>query len=152
MQIWDTAGQDRYKTITQSYYRGAMGIILTYSCTDRDSFRNVEQWIKQISQHASERVCKILVGNKCDLPDRVVSFDEGKLLAESNGMEFFEASAKENLNIDNAFNSLAKKITQEYINNEKKSSTQDSTIKILPESATKKKTGLKWLKNFCLFG
>jgi small GTP-binding protein len=48
MQIWDTAGQDRFKTITQTYYRGAMGIILAYACNDRESFQNIENWIKQI--------------------------------------------------------------------------------------------------------
>lgn len=152
MQIWDTAGQDRFKTITQSYYRGAMGIILTYACNDRESFKNIENWVKQINQNASEKVCKILVGNKCDLRDRTVTYDEGKSLAESFGMEFFETSAKENLNIDQVFDSLAKQITEEFIIKRTMSSSLGSGIVIVPEPVPKKKKGLKWLKNLCFFG
>jgi GTPase SAR1 family protein len=54
-----------------------MGIVLTYSVTDRESFKNIETWIRQIKQHASENVCKVLVGNKSDMPDRVVETSEG---------------------------------------------------------------------------
>jgi len=78
MQIWDTAGQERFKTITQTYYKGAMGIILTYACNDRESFNSIANWMQQIKTHANEDVCKILVGNKADLPDRQVTFEEGK--------------------------------------------------------------------------
>jgi len=74
MQIWDTAGQERFKTITQTYYKGAMGIILTYAINDQQSFSAIESWMKQIKAHASENVIKILVGNKCDLPDRQVTY------------------------------------------------------------------------------
>ena len=69
LQIWDTAGQERFRTITTAYYRGAMGILLVYDVTDDNSFRNVRNWMKQIEQNASESVNKILIGNKCDVPD-----------------------------------------------------------------------------------
>ena len=63
LQIWDTAGQERFRTITTAYYRGAMGILLTYDVTDEQSFDNVRNWMRNIEQHATENVCKILVGN-----------------------------------------------------------------------------------------
>lgn len=67
MQIWDTAGQQRFKNITQTYYKGAAGIILTYSITDATSFVNVQRWITQIDSNAPEDVSKVLVGTKQDL-------------------------------------------------------------------------------------
>jgi small GTP-binding protein len=94
LQIWDTAGQERFKTITQTYYRGAMGIVLTYSIDDRNSFNDIENWIKQIKMHASSDVVKVLVGSKCDSPKREVTFEEGKKLARDLGLQFYETSAK----------------------------------------------------------
>merc|ERR1719250_371004 len=63
LQIWDTAGQERFRTITTAYYRGAMGILLVYDITDETSFMNINNWMKNIEQHASETVNKILIGN-----------------------------------------------------------------------------------------
>lgn len=78
LQVWDTAGQQRFKTITQTYYKGAMGIILTYAIDDRNSFNDIQNWVKQIKTHAAADVVKILVGNKSDSSKREVSFEEGK--------------------------------------------------------------------------
>merc|ERR1711934_231249 len=77
LQIWDTAGQERFRTITQAYYRGAMGILLVYDVTDKKSFEHIKEWTKSIDQHASETAVKILVGNKCDIPQPNVSKEEG---------------------------------------------------------------------------
>lgn len=69
MQIWDTAGQQRFKNITQTYYKGAAGIILTYSIIDRVSFENIEKWMTQIESNAPSDVTKILMATKSDLTD-----------------------------------------------------------------------------------
>jgi Ras-related protein Rab-8A len=72
LQIWDTAGQERFRTITTAYYRGAMGILLVYDVTDEQSFNNIRNWMRQIQQHASDNVNKVLIGNKCDMLDKKV--------------------------------------------------------------------------------
>ena len=115
MQIWDTAGQERFKTITQTYYKGAMGIILTYACSDKESFNSIENWMRQIKQHANEDVCKILVGNKSDLPDRQVTYEEGKKLADQFGIKFFETSAKDDFGVNDTFHSIAKEIKEKIL-------------------------------------
>jgi small GTP-binding protein len=99
LQIWDTAGQERFKTITQTYYKGAMGIIMVYAINDKTSFNALENWMRQIKTHAAENVIKVLVGNKSDCAERQVSYDEGKKMAESFSVNFFEVSAKNNSNI-----------------------------------------------------
>ena len=110
LQIWDTAGQERFRTITQTYYKGAMGIILAYDCTDEGSFNNIKTWMQQIKIHASESVAKVLVGNKCDRPDKKISAEQGEALAKELGIRFFETSAKNKVNIDETFHYIAKEI------------------------------------------
>mmetsp|Transcript_27440 Transcript_27440/g.72437 ORF Transcript_27440/g.72437 Transcript_27440/m.72437 type:complete len:194 (-) Transcript_27440:65-646(-) len=82
LQLLDTAGQERFKTITTAHYRNAMGILLVYDVTNEQSFRNIEEWLKNIEKHTSQPVNKILIGNKSDLAsDRKVSTEAGKQLA-----------------------------------------------------------------------
>ncbi|KAG0380737.1 GTP-binding protein [Mortierella sp. AD032] len=109
LQIWDTAGQERFRTITTVYYRGAMGILLVYDVTDERSFSNIRNWFSNIEQHASEGVNKILIGNKCDMPDKkVISKDQGQALADEFGIKFLETSAKSNIGVEEAFYSIAR--------------------------------------------
>ena len=112
MQIWDTAGQDRFRSITQTYYKGAMGIILTYSATDKESFQNISNWMKQISEQASKDVSVVIVGNKSDMPEKVVQPEEGKALADSYGLKFFETSAKDDMGVNDAFYTIAREIKE----------------------------------------
>jgi len=111
LQIWDTAGQERFHTITTSYYRGAMGIMLVYDITNAKSFDNIARWLRNIDEHASEDVIKMLLGNKCDMTDRrVVSKECGERIAIEHQIRFLETSAKANINIDKAFYDLAEAV------------------------------------------
>ena len=112
LQIWDTAGQDRFKTITSSYYRGAHGIIVTYDITDRDSFAKVSEWMSEVDKHADKNVVsRILVGNKKDLEDqRAVQYSEAKDLADHFNIRFMETSAKSCLNVEDAFTLMTREI------------------------------------------
>ncbi|XP_078187887.1 ras-related protein Rab-3B isoform X2 [Callithrix jacchus] len=103
----DTAGQERYRTITTAYYRGAMGFILMYDITNEESFNAVQDWATQIKTYSWDNAQVILVGNKCDMEEeRVVPTEKGRLLAEQLGFDFFEASAKENISVRQAFERL----------------------------------------------
>ena len=111
LKLWDTAGQERYKTITANYFKSAQGIIIVYDITDRLTFDNVKHWLEQINQFSQREVCKIIIGNKCDLEDkRQVSFDEGNELASTNQIKFYETSSKEGLNVQDAFIDIAKEV------------------------------------------
>lgn len=67
LQIWDTAGQERFRNITQTYYKGASGIILTYGINNKQSFKNIHIWVKQIESNTNETISKILIASKADL-------------------------------------------------------------------------------------
>lgn len=107
LQIWDTAGQERYRTITTAYYRGAMGFLLMYDITNEDSFNAVQDWATQIKTYSWDSAQVMLVANKADMEnERVVSTERGEQLARQLGFDFFETSAKENLNVTKAFDRL----------------------------------------------
>lgn len=113
LQVWDTAGQERFKTITTAYYRGAMGILLVYDVCDEKSFNNIRSWYANVQQHASENVVLILVGNKSDMTEkRVISYEQGKELADELGIPFIEASAKTRDNVEETFFSLARRVKE----------------------------------------
>ncbi|KAE8724791.1 Ras-related protein RABD1 [Hibiscus syriacus] len=108
---WDTAGQERFRTITSSYYRGAHGIIIVYDVTETESFNNVKQWLNEIDRYANDSVCKLLVGNKCDLVEnKVVDTQTAKAFADELGIPFLETSAKDSINVEQAFLTMAGEI------------------------------------------
>ena len=113
LYIWDTAGQDRFRSITRNYYKGADGIILIYDITKKDTFENVRNWINNIKDEAPDRVVLILVGNKVDDErNRVVPKSEGEEIAKEFNLPFFECSAKSDINVTPVFDTLIKKIIE----------------------------------------
>ncbi len=113
VQIWDTAGQDRFRAITKNYYKGAHGIILIYDVTNQLSFDNVSNWINQIKEEASDKVTIFLVGNKIDdVENRKIQTESGKNLAENFQLQFYETSAKTGENVEKTFQALVEKIDE----------------------------------------
>lgn len=118
LQIWDTAGHERFRTITNAFYRGAMGILLVYDITNHKSFSNIAQWMKNISEQCSggDEPVLIMTGNKSDLEaNRVVSYEQGQEMATRYGAKFLETSARSGDNVDEAFRYLAEEILQKEV-------------------------------------
>lgn len=108
LQIWDTAGQERFRTITATYYRGTHGVIVVYDVTSGESFANVKRWLHEIDQNC-DVVNRILVGNKNDDPDRkVVLSEDARRFAHQMGIQLFETSARENINVEETFRAITK--------------------------------------------
>ncbi|KAG6418943.1 hypothetical protein SASPL_121150 [Salvia splendens] len=104
LQIWDTAGQESFRSITRSYYRGAAGALLVYDITRRETFNHLASWLEDAKQHANPNMTIMLIGNKCDLAHRrAVSTEEGEQFAKEHGLIFMEASAKTAQNVEEAF-------------------------------------------------
>ena len=113
LYIWDTAGQDRFRSITSNYYKGADGIILIYDITKQETFNNVRNWITSIKEEAPAKVVLILVGNKVDdEKNRTVPQSEGEKIADEYNLPFLECSAKSDINVTETFDVLIKKIVE----------------------------------------
>lgn len=108
LELWDTAGMERYRTIYNSYYHSAHGVMCVYDLTDEKSFENLQNyWLKEIRNHAPPNAILILVGNKADLEDqRKVDFDRAERLASQLGVSLYEVSAKTGINVEDAFQNL----------------------------------------------
>jgi len=125
VQIWDTAGQDRFHAITRNYFKNAHGIILIYDVTLIESFQNVKNWIKQIKEEVTDKVSIILVGNKIDMENqRVVSKEEGEKMAASYGLKFFECSAKTGENVEEIFKDIVTKTVENFSKVDEKEATK----------------------------
>ncbi|KAI9114851.1 hypothetical protein K1719_013864 [Acacia pycnantha] len=110
-QIWDTAGQERFRAVTSAYYRGAVGALIVYDITRTTTFESVGRWLDELKTHCDTTMAMMLVGNKCDMVDiRNVSTEEGKSLAESEGLFFMETSALDSTNVDTAFEMVIREI------------------------------------------
>lgn len=104
LQIWDTAGQESFRSITRSYYRGACGALLVYDVTNRESFTHLQSWLEDAKANANTAIVIMLIGNKCDLDSaRQVTREEGEAFARKHGLVFMETSAKTAENVDDAF-------------------------------------------------
>ena len=106
VQVWDTAGQEIFRSITRSYYRDSACAIIVYDITDNSSFEKVDEWIRDVRNLAPQDCLIALFGNKLDQSNtqRAVSTSQGQELADRNGILFFETSALTGANVETAFN------------------------------------------------
>ncbi|KAL9160802.1 hypothetical protein ABFS82_08G224600 [Erythranthe guttata] len=110
-QIWDTAGQERYRAVTSAYYRGAVGAMLVYDITKRQTFDHIPRWLEELRAHADKNIVIILIGNKNDLEDqRAVPTEDAKEFAQTEGLFFLETSALEATNVEEAFSTVLTEI------------------------------------------
>ena len=111
LQIWDSAGQENYRSITRSYYRNTICAFLIYDITSRKSFEDVKIWLDEAKTYGNSSMYFVLLGNKCECKDqREVSTQEGAKFAQDNDLLFFETSAKENINVRSAFEQIVDRI------------------------------------------
>ncbi|XP_053123525.1 ras-related protein Rab-42-like [Hemicordylus capensis] len=120
LQLWDTAGQERFRCIPRSFYRNAVGVLLVFDMTSRRSFENIFEWYNEVTNaQMMEKVIFLLIGHKSDLQsNNRVSFEEAEGLAISLGTHFIETSAKDNVNVDLAFETITKIIYEALLNKE----------------------------------
>jgi len=114
LQIWDTAGHERFRSIVSTYYRGAHGIIVVYDITNKNSFVGIQKWLNEAERHANRQVKVLLLGNKTDLEqERQVSAQEAqRWVKDKEGILFIEASAKTGDNVEESFMLLIKEIVK----------------------------------------
>ena len=138
IKIWDTAGQERYKAITKCFFQRAQGIIIVFDVTNKRSFDDLKMWIDSIKSQSKltedlENMPIILIGNKIDLPKRVIDKETALNFAKEQNLEYYETSAKTGEGIDNAIKELVKKVMV-YIN--KKNGTDNLKLN---ENSSKRK-------------
>jgi small GTP-binding protein len=117
LQIWDTAGEEAFQAITRSYYKGAICALLVYDISRRDSFEHCRKWLNEVKTYGEKNIFICLIGNKADLEQqRQITYEEGEVFAEENGLMFMEVSAKTAQNINDLFINSAKEIIEKYGN------------------------------------
>ena len=137
VQIWDTAGEDRFRAITRNYYRGANGILLIYDVTDQQSFEHVRDWVEKIKEETSEGIIIYLVANKIDQTNkRIITNADGNKIAEEFKIKYFETSAKTSTGVTEVFESLVKEMDDYYMSRHKE---EMETIHLNKKDKNKKK-------------
>lgn len=119
LKIFDTAGQERFKSIALKTLQTSQGVLLVYGINDIESFQNLETWVEDIQSVINiNKKPLVLIGNKCDLPeaDRKISFQQGQKFADKYGLKFFECSAKDGTNVNEAFDFIAKEMYNKHKN------------------------------------
>jgi small GTP-binding protein len=107
LQMWDTAGQELFRSVTRGYYRGSAAALLLFDLTNRDSFENIKKWLQDVHDVARSDVVTLLIGNKSDLVDRrLVTFDEAQSFASLSSMQYFETSAKTGVNVSESVEAI----------------------------------------------
>ena len=119
VQLWDSAGQEKYKSITKNLFTRVQGIIILYDITNKNSFINIQNWVKLIKE-TNDSIPYVLAGNKCDLTNqRAVEEEEAIKFSKENNINFMETSAKQDINIIDCVNSFVQKIvtSENFIRN-----------------------------------
>ena len=130
LQIWDTAGEERFRNIAKNYFHTSDGFLLIYDISCRDSFEKLSFWLEQIRLNAPEHTKCIVAGNKCDLEEkRQVNKNEGEDFSKENNINFFETSAKEGTNVNEIFQVLANEIIKEIQKNGEKNQRSSQVLK-----------------------
>ena len=131
IQIWDTAGEEAYRSITRSYYKSSACVFIVYDISDRKTFDDVDLWLKDCREICFKNVQIYLIGNKSDLKDkRQVTEEEGKNFAEENNLKFYETSALNGTNIEEIFVESATDLMDKLERGEFKDNFENSGIKI----------------------
>ena len=119
LQIWDTAGQEKFNSLSKQYFQNSDGILLVFDVTNKDSFNNIKKWYEDVISYSGNKAKKLLIGNKNDMKNNVkVSKDEIKKFIKLNGLKFIETSAKENTNVEEAFAKIIDLIKDNMSNDE----------------------------------
>ena len=131
IQIWDTAGQECFKSISRGYYKSSVCALVVYDITDKESFKNVETWVEECKNNSPKTVTMVLVGNKSDLNNnRVITTEEGAEFASRFDMQFYETSAFDGTNIDKLFSETSEKIVEKMENNYYDLTDEECGIKV----------------------
>ena len=145
IDFYDTAGQEQYKSIAYNIIKNADGIVLMYDITQIKTFEDITEWMANIEENKQPNVKIILLGNKCDLKEtREITTEEGKELAEKYKIDFFEISNKDGTNVEEAGNTLVKKIIEI-----KKTMNKDIEDNKVIENIKIKKSSKKSKKHSC---
>ena len=119
VQIWDTAGQEKFNALTQQFFRNTDGILLIFDLTDKNSFNNIKKWLNDVKANSDHSIKKILIGNKSDMKDQIcVTKNMIDNFCNEKELKYMEVSAKNNENVSNAFETLINEIIGNRTNDE----------------------------------
>ena len=141
LQIWDTSGEEKFRTITKNFYRNADGLLVVFDLTKKESYDHIRSWINEAKEN-NDKLKTILIGNKLDLKDeRIVAIDVAKQFAEKNNLKYIETSAKDGTNINESFQAIIDllfdgKSSEEILHEFTK---QDSSLSVVDDSMEVKK-------------
>ena len=141
LQIWDTSGEEKFRTITKNFYRNADGLLVVFDLTKKESYDHIRIWINEAKEN-NDKLKTILIGNKLDLKDeRIVTIDVAKQFAEKNNLKYIETSAKDGTNINESFQAIIDllfdgKSSEEILNEFTK---QDSSLSVVDDTMEVKK-------------